>query len=668
MGDLQDSATETKTEMGVKNANESIAGEEVEKNDRGPQQNEQEMIQKGIAFWNHPALRDIPSSEKRSYLKEQQGLTNSQIHKVWEEIAGSSSVGMENGNVQNRPPMAPQHYTGPPLLPHNHHQMHNNQQSSSYPPTNNSYGQYFNSNPGFDNYSQAPPNNAYGSPNNQKPLPPMTNGRMEDGSISVARGLSLLGVGGALGVTGAAAVRWLNGGSFELFPTPASALTSASAKSDLESDIISNEAQQTMNDQRLTQEGDSTNESPAFNDAENEHDEYDEHLDYEDAEYSGNDEEEYGIEECLLERMDALLSSIDSNSVLQEKLILKLANTSTITDDSMNLLKQNKNASKASNPKDVPINNPEMIAKLKEVKEDMAALFTSMNKALSSNNDDPANETKEGYLKDCSKLIARFDNCIQALEKPIDSVVVDSDAADSKSTSTAETTQTENQGRQDIALLPPAPSTPAAGASNETRISSSDMMETLMPLSLSDCIRKLVEKNSSLNLRSGSQLLYLYLANLSGKPDNRRYRKIFTSNESFKKVENLIGGKDLLSAVGFVEESDKGVLEWVPSGSTEEEISALILVKEAAAALGVLKKPSNIPSSELLQSALSKVSPSSLTFSSPSPPPPPSHQLLGVENTNHEENVPQTPIGSSLLSPPMPKMMPFVPTPSDNLK
>ena len=263
-------------------------------------------------------------------------------------------------------------------------------------------------------------------------------------------------------------------------------------------------------------------------------------------------------------------------------------------------------------------------------------------------------------------MLARFDNCIQALEKPIDSFVVDSDAADNKSTSTSETTQTENHGRQEIQLLSPAPSTPAAGASNETRISSSDMMETLMPLSLNDCIRKLVEKNSSLSLRSGSQLLYLYLANLSGKPDNRRYRKIFTSNESFQKVENLIGGKDLLSAVGFVEESDKGVLEWVPSGSTEEEISALILVKEAAAALGVLKKPTNVSSSELMESALSKLSPSSPTFSAPSPP---SHQLLAVaDEDENQEDVPQTPIGSSLLSPPMPKKMPFAPTPSDNLK
>ncbi len=684
MGDDQDDGTETKIEVGTKNTNERmeqmIVGEQVETKDRDPQQNEQEMIQKGIAFWNHPALRDIPSSEKRSYLREQQGLTNSQIHKVWQEIAGSSSVGMENDNVQNRPAIAPQQYTGPPPPPHNRHHMYNNQPSSLYPLSNNSYGQYFNSNPGLDSYSQAQPNNAYGSPNNpnggrQQPLPSMTNAAMEDGSISVARGLSLLGVGGALGVTGAAAVRWLNGGPFELFPTPATALTSISAKTDLETDIVSNEqtskAQQAMDDQGHTKEADSADESPAFNDAQIE-DEYDDHLDYEDAEYSDNNEEEYGIEEYLLERMDALLSSIDSNSVLQEKLILKLANTSTITDDSMNLLKQNsKSANKSANPKDIPANNRETIAQLKEVKEDMSALFRSMNKALSSNIDDPANETKEDWEKDCSKLFARFDSCIQTLEKPIDSIVVDSDAADSKSTSTAETTQTENQGRQDIPLLPPAPSTPAAGVSNETRISSSDMMETLMPLSLCDCIRKLVEKNNSLNLRSGSQLLYLYLANLSGKPDNRRYRKIFTSNESFQKVENLIGGKDLLSAVGFVEESGKGVLEWVPSGSTEEEISALIQVKEAAAALGVLKKPSNIPSSDLLQSALSKLSPSSPTCSAPSPPPPsppPSHQLLGAENTNHEENVPQTPIGSSLLSPPMPKKMPFIPTPSDNLK
>ena len=510
-----------------------------------------------------------------------------------------------------------------------------------------------------------------------------------DGSISVARGVSLLGVGGALGVTGAAAMRWLNGGRFELFPTSATTVTTASISRDLNTKIASDEqelqgkvsvTQQEMSKHGQAKKGEYSNDGTKWNNnrdnnnnLDNEYEyEYDEVDQYDDAEYSDNNDEKFNVEECLLERMDALLSSIGSNSALQEKVILKLANTSTITDDSMSLLKQKSQSdNKASDTIDIPLRNSKTLEQLKEVKDGMANLCESMTNALSSDNYH-ANGKKDDWEQEWSKLLARFDDCIQTLKKPVDSFAVDADAADSKSISTSETTQTEIQGRQDIQLFPPAPSTPADGTSNGSRISYSDMMETLIPLSLNDCIRKLAEKNSPLSLKSGSQLLYLYLANLSGKPDNRRYRKIFTSNESFRKVENLAGGKDLLYAVGFVDESDKGVLEWVPTGSTEEEISALILVKDAAAALGVLKKSDNVPSSELVRSALSKLSASSLSF--PVPPSPSNENKNKNKSGNHihrsrdQEEIPQTPVGSSLLSPPMPKKIPFIPTPSDNLK
>jgi hypothetical protein len=310
---------------------------------------------------------------------------------------------------------------------------------------------------------------------------------------------------------------------------------------------------------------------------------------------------------------------------------------------------------------------------LREVKDGLVGLCESMLNDLASKTGHEI-ESEKKRRDEYSELLAKFENCIQALEKPVESFVLDSDAVDNKSTSTSETTATEDQGRQYIQSLSAAPSTPAAEVGNKSRISSMASSPTSIPLlSLNDCILKLVEKNNTASLKSGSQLLYLYLANLSGKPDNRRYRKIHTSNESFQKVATLIGGKDLLLAVGFVEESDKGVLEWVPTGSTEKEISALVLVKEATTALGVLRKPDNVPSSELIRSALSKLTPSS-SFPVPHSSP---QQLDDNEEDNDSDNhhhnyhvqddvpLPQTPAGSSLLSPPMPKKLPFVPTPSD---
>ncbi len=634
-----------------------------------PQVREQNMIQKALTFWNHPSLKDVPSSEKRLYLQEQQGLTNAQIHKVWEEVVATPRAGSDTSNstTSNIHPhnTAPQHYSAHPQHPqyHNHHY-----QSPSAPNTN--FGQYFNSKQSPSSYYYDYPHNNTMGDGRHQPFPTHPNDHETDASISVPRGLSLLTVGGALGVTGAAAVRWLNGGRFELFPSNTRTSDAASKRT-----VAQVAIQEEKSNQSQAASGENPKDGTKWNadrgnlgNEENyEEEEDDEDDDYNDGDYSDNEQEDgFDLEECLIERMDALLSSIDSNSVLQEKLIHKLANTSTITDESMSLLKQNKDVTKAPNTTETAGRDSKTLAELKEVRESLVNLCNSITSA------DSENGKKEDWQEEWSKLLAKFDNCIQALEEPIDSFFADSEAGDTKSTSTAETTQTENPAKQEtVQLLPPAPATPATG--NESGISSSDMTATLMPLSLSDCIVKLVENNNSLNLKSGSQLLYLYLANLSGKPDNRRYRKIFTSNESFKKVETMIGGKDLLCAVGFVEDSEKGVLEWVPTGSTEEEISALILVKEAAAALGVLKKANNAPSSDLIRSALSKLSStSSPPFSVPPSPPPPGGNGDNSESEkrvqDQTQDIPQTPIGSSLLSPPMPKKMPFVPTPSDNMK
>ena len=658
------------------------------------------MIQKAITFWNHPALRDVPSTEKRSYLNEHQGLTNAQIHKVWEGMVGTPRVGMDN-NINNRPDSnstGDYNVTAPQQFPRRHQHQYNNDQSSSDPPTNATNGQHLNSNEApytLSSGSKYDHDYKYHMMGGRHHLysPPLNdNHSMEgdDGLISIARGLSLLGMGGFLGVTGAAAVRWLNGGRFELLPPHATtdimnALGSTSTSSRKEAfDKQQTQEQASFNLQQQTYQyrqgeckvGEHADEKTHWNIDRDNKNEYDEENEYNDEECSDNDDQ-FDVEGHLIERIDALLSSIESNSVLHERLILKLSNTSSITDDSMNLLKQkigsnnhsNNNNDKANNQQSTTgssDSNTVILAQLKDIKDDLASFCGSMTNDLSSKNGD-GNPNNEDCRNKWSELLSKFENCIQAIKRPIDSFVVDPGAADSKSACTSETTATENQGPQDTRSSTAAPSTPSAATNDRNQIISSATAIISIPLSLRDCILKIVEKNDTVSLKSGSQLLYLYLANLSGKPDNRRYRKIYTSNESFQKVEDLNGGKDLLHAVGFVEEGDKGILEWVPTGCTDEVISALNLVKEAAAALGILKKPDNVPSPELVRSALSKLSSpySSISVSNQSSLQP---RELG-DNRHHtyydQDDIPQTPSGSSLLSPPMPKKLPFVPTPSD---
>ena len=71
------------------------------------------------------------------------------------------------------------------------------------------------------------------------------------------------------------------------------------------------------------------------------------------------------------------------------------------------------------------------------------------------------------------------------------------------------------------------------------------------PLALA--VWALIRDNETPATRAGAQLLYLYCVNVSSHPRVPRYRKIFSSNESYQKnVATLTGAPALLEAVGFV--------------------------------------------------------------------------------------------------------------------
>jgi PUB domain len=171
---------------------------------------------------------------------------------------------------------------------------------------------------------------------------------------------------------------------------------------------------------------------------------------------------------------------------------------------------------------------------------------------------------------------------------------------------------------------------------------------------LRDALCELVAANRKERLVSGAQLLYLYVVNVASHPRVPRYRKIFCNNESFQQhVADLAGARPLLEAVGFVEREQPQHFgsgssnsptskpatywEWLPppqqrttpldDGSTngtsvsisdptspshalqkpwfdDTEATFVERLKEATAALAVLKVASNADKHDLINSAL----------------------------------------------------------------
>ena len=731
----------------------SIMNDTEEHDHETEEEEEKTKIRKGVAFWNHPGLHNIPTEEKRSYLKERQGLTDSQIHQVWEGIANNSSNttssnnnnkdiddvlaldnDIKNNNDRSLTMNHPQYKTNgngngngngnehrnsstPPLY-YDSNQNQNHNQSHNY----NHYHPEYKHHEQPSHYSQRY-NNNNNNIHQQHELLMNTNNRVllplsaededaEEPIAVIARGMSCIAVGGFLGLTGAAAIRWLNGGDFELFPRPQlrhrSSCTSPSSTS-TSSAVLSS----SLPPESTTMEGDenvNTNGCDNKNNARclNNNDDTDEYYDHDDDncddKYVDDDDDNEYIEQCLIERMENLLESIDSNSALQERLIHKLANSSTITDQSMNLLKKNdmlvkhqqqqKQQHQQESKKNLDTHLLEL--ELSEIKDGFTKLLSAnnTNRNENSNKDDDVNNINKhddcsiinvnnnndndnsdsckerlDYLqKNSGNLINKLDNCIKSIKKinqeqqkeedvgrrssinAVTTTTTDDNSLPSRTTTsteaaiihvaaTAEPTlfssfpkkfreEIPTQSEPDTAT---ATATTATAIATTTTIANNNDIETLcssiaiaksnddstatatiVPVSLKDCINTILENNDANVIKSGSQLLYLYLTNISTKPNNERYRKIYKSNESFRKVESMIGGTDLLQIVGFVENGDNSnILEWVPNMERnnsptasktgtkqqggeegEEELSSsssLTLVMEALNALGTIK-------------------------------------------------------------------------------
>jgi hypothetical protein len=565
---------------------------------------EEANIEKAIRFWKHPSLLDVPTNQKREYLHER-GVSDAQIHKAWERIAEEPST-PENSNLQNKnnsiqntspasqanplagAPAAQPSYRGPTQSP---------------PPSNrNPYNQSYDY-----QYAQQQPQSA----------PPYSGGMYhpppeeDEGPITLAQGATLVTLGGMLGLIAAAALRWLNGGDFNLLPPP----TYPDGTRPL---LLAESSSQEQHDK---------NKEIVDDDDE---DFADPHILEDDL---MQDEEEImpTTQEKLLELVQVLSDAMQSHVSVQEKLLQKLTTKSSITDHSMDLLRS---SSKVSSSEQTGIHKLAVWAKLVEIKAELSSLQSTNTRTATVTNGEKSQWEE--------KLTNTLQNLDESLSKIRDSIGIEKISKSPPSQEKPAVPVPENTPLSTSTTPAARRSTPSPSQSSTTPDSSSEPT----PLSLHDSIRKLVGENEATALRMGSQLLYLYIVNLSGRPDNPRYRKIYTCNENFKKVENLAGGKDLLYSLGFEERNT--FLEWLPDADQDLEDVTIEKLKEAAAALSILK--SSKPSDGLLESVLATLSPEPLG----GPPPTPCEE-------------PEAPSGSCLVYPPMAKKHPYV-SPSDNLQ
>ena len=129
---------------------------------------------------------------------------------------------------------------------------------------------------------------------------------------------------------------------------------------------------------------------------------------------------------------------------------------------------------------------------------------------------------------------------------------------------------------------------------NDQIITNDDVQNPLVGIeALKDALQNMVKCNEQDVLKSCIQMLLLYISNLSTNPKSKQYRKIYTNSKTFiDKVGNVEFGKDVLFAVGFMDEG-KSFMEW--KIDSEEDI-AIDLLKEAASMLKLVKNGEQLPS------------------------------------------------------------------------
>ncbi|CAB9501266.1 expressed unknown protein [Seminavis robusta] len=529
-----------------------------------------------LHFWNHPSLQDVSVAQKLDYLK-QKGIDSSTIFKAWDHIlqqptasnkktttpSQSDFVSSFQAQQRNQQP-PPQGFPAASQQPAT---------ASNYPNVATPFNSDYQNHPHYSSYDYDPADDMMGGPS--------------------ANSVALIAtVGGFLGLLAAATVRWLNGGDFLLFPPPN---RDSGEHKAMEPRLLTLQQERS---QDVTEEEEEDEEE-----AEEEEEEASE-GDPELARYLSSASVSFGASAAVTKAPDVmqhamaqitgLSETLQQHLTVQQRILQKLTTSSsssaggTMTDVSMKLLRQQQQKQQEDDATVPVVKDPLLWYKLVEIQVELAAL----KRDWQGKGADGSSKLEEQLGETLNQLQDVLKTLQPKPEKEHDSDNHQKDA--SPSTSIEESTEHNDKSpsTNNNQTETEQPESPAE--TETTSMSMKDDQESKMPVSNNETntdsegkvvssshieateativktVRKafidLVRQNAEdpTGLKTGVQMLFLYINNLSKNPHVPRYRKIFTSNESYKKVDRLQGGRDFLSSLGFVLSADERVLEWPP--------------------------------------------------------------------------------------------------------
>ena len=411
---------------------------------------------------------------------------------------------------------------------------------------------------------------------------------MQEQQMDGFQATTLVGVGGLIGWTAAAAYRWLNGGDFSMFPPPpatsynrnmaqqadASHQTSLTA----ERGRFSNHSMTAPTHEHvsspahwISHKEQASSPSPSIQ--------------------SQRPPQETGQADKLAEQVQTLVEALQKQSAEHCEIVKRLSQQleKQQTNESMQRLRAENTSSPTQNLSSAA--TMAVFCKLTEIQAELSSLRRDLRACL------PA-ESSEKWDERLSCTLDQVQSCVAKLQ------------TDSRSSSRAVVDTTPVRP-----IMNWADETANGQEANKTTTTGSSTTDETDTHAVASALRQLVLENDATPLRVGAQLLYLYAVNLVTHPTIPRYRKIFTANESFQRVDTLKGGRELLRAVGF-KDGDKA-LEWEPGQDKEEHY--LSLMNEVSTALGILKSPGQASSGELLEKVLSCLSSLSAATTTPAP-------------------------------------------------
>lgn len=460
--------------------------------------------------------------------------------------------------------------------------------------------------------------------------------REEDHTIDGFRATTLVGLGGLVGWTAAAAYRWLNGGEFSMFPPPPPAQPSL------------NNSNEALGMSRST----TAPPFPGRGHVLSNHTAS--KLDYHESIQGNRNQQQHGHQHWnvpeqakLAEQVKDLVEALKQQSVENREIVKQLSQhrDTQQTNESIRRLREQSSDNNSSSTATssgataaAAAASMAVFCKLSEIQTEL----TSLRRDIKSLPDDNCLEQWEKRL---SAALENVKHCLSTLNNPAPEETTKARNNESQSSNAIDATPVRSK------TIPWSDQTPLETAEHKKANSSKESGTHAVARAL----RKLVLKNDLVPLRVGSQLLYLYTINLSSHPNIPRYRKIFTTNESFQKVDNLNGGRDILHAVGFQDKDNS--LVWQPANGEEELY--LPLLNEVATALGILKCPGHASKEDLLEKALACLSLDDQPAKEAATP-----SSFAVGKTNEDNNLPaalKTP-DPSVLSPPITKKQVVMPT------